>query len=196
MRWLMLVSACLVLAGCERPVLSHHALFRPADARSAPSFREGIWLNGPSDGCEIDLSRPAGQWPDCADWTLIAQGRIVRTKLSGRHAPRRASQPFILAAGDPRILQEAAVDNPGFYRFTVVRPLQSDADGEITAAETWSVVCPPRPDKAERAVAIAGLEAARAACRLRDVGTLNRVIGQAADWAPHQTMHWVRDGDR
>lgn len=195
MRWLWLLSAFL-LAGCERPVLSRHPLFQPADVRTAPPLREGVWLNVPSDGCAVDVAKPAAQWPDCADWTLVAQGRIVRTRLSGRRAPRRASEPFVLAAGDPRVLQEPAPDKPGFYRFTAVRPLQSDRDGRITAAETWLVVCPPKADRGEPQIVIPGLRVAKAACYVRDGPALSKVLVRSGDWGLHQTMRWVRDGDR
>ena len=171
----------------------------PVPARGRP---DGAAVAGrglaqrPSDGCAVDVAKPAAQWPDCADWTLVAQGRIVRTRLSGRRAPRRASEPFVLAAGDPRVLQEPATDNPGFYRFTAVRPLQSDRDGRITAAETWLVVCPPKADRGEPQIVIPGLRVAKAACYVRDGPALSKVLVRSGDWGLHQTMRWVRDGDR
>jgi len=177
-------------------VLSHHALFQRADPQSAPPLREGVWLTMPVDGCAVDVAKPAAQWPECADWTLIAQGRIVRIKFFRRHAPRLASVPFILAAGDPRVLQEPATVNPGAYQFTVVHPVQIDAEGKITAVETWSVVCPPTPASGEQEITIPGLKSGRTACYVRDIGTLNKVIRQGEAWAPHQSMRWIRDGDR
>ncbi len=86
--------------------------------------------------------------------------------------------------------------NPGAYQFTAVRPLQIDADGKITAVDTWSVVCSPTPASGERQITIPGLKIGRATCYVRDIGALNKVIDQGETSAPHQTMRWIRDGDR
>jgi hypothetical protein len=64
------LAAALLLGGCTNMVLSEKPLFRAADAKGAPSFRQGVWA-APDAGCEVDLKTPLPDWPKCANGDVM-----------------------------------------------------------------------------------------------------------------------------
>jgi len=158
-----LLSACNV-------VVTDKPLFSAADEAGAPQLKPGVWLIHKDDGCKLDETLPVEQWPDCAAGAVVKPGEIsgYDRKESGGVWEH---DPFVLAAGDPRIAQvlveggltvQASAEASGnatatasssgggttrAYGYAGVRPLRTDAQGFITAVTYWSVMCGPPPPK-------------------------------------------------
>jgi hypothetical protein len=142
-RLLLLFATALMLGGCNM-VYAEHPLFTVADAAGAPQLRPGVWATRKAD-CAFDSAKPAKDWPECASATIVSADSV------GGLDDKRMG--YVMAGGDPRVMQLAFTpddDKPTIYLFAGVRPLKSDAEGRITEARTWSVLCgPPPPPKAE-----------------------------------------------
>lgn len=149
-RLLFVLAAALMLAGCNM-VYAEQPVFTAADAAGAPSLRPGLWAKRRPD-CTFDSAKPAKDWPECADPALVTAERI------GEPANVDKQVPYILAGGDPRVLQlevKPDTDKPVVWFFAGLKPLKTDAQGRITEARTWMVFCgpppPPRPETPDAA---------------------------------------------
>lgn len=147
-RLLFVLAAALMLGGCNM-VYAEQPLFTAADAAGAPVLRPGIWSKRASD-CVVDAAKPISEWPECADPVLVTADRI------GDPGKPDKQGPYLLAGGDPRVMQmelKLEPDKPAIWIFVGLRPLRTDAQGRITEARTWMVQCgpppPPRPEPAE-----------------------------------------------
>ncbi|MFI4934224.1 MAG: hypothetical protein ACHP7N_06370 [Caulobacterales bacterium] len=159
----MLLGACNV-------VVTKTPLFTAADEAGAPPLRPGVWLIFTDGDCKFDESRPLLQWPECAGGAIVKQGEIAG---HDRKADKDVWEhdPFIFAAGDPRIAQILTTENISVdasatasggatasasssgggqtqsYAYAAARPTKTDADGKITAITFWEVLCGPPPPK-------------------------------------------------
>lgn len=205
MKRLFALALVLILAGCNRPVLSYRALFLAQDAQAAPAFHNGIWLLEPDPECKFDRSQIVSSWPECAEWTLVAQGRIVGAKW--RKAPFQgplifASHSYILASGEPLILQEPSTLHPWFFGFRAIKPTSLDHEGKIIAATVWDVTCPsapptsrdPPPNPERRP--IPGLKETKDVCYASNTDAVRAAAKASLEWETPTTMTWLRNGDR
>ena len=166
---LALVLAGLALLSACNVVMTKTPLFTAADAAGAPVLRPGVWLFVKDADCDVDEAKPFTEWPDCAGGGLVSAD-----ELAGHDAKDPPGQlehnPYVLAAGDPRIAQlRVAVDvSAGAsasvsgdaqastsassaqsfpYAYAGVRPTRFDAQGRIVAFKLWPVLCGPPPPK-------------------------------------------------
>lgn len=189
MRRALMLCALLMLAACNR-VHTAAPMFTPDDAKGAPVLRDGVWLfesearfsvfQWPSDSkkpCRPDLRLPAHRWRDCAGWVLVRDGQMLVFSSSGssRDDPRFwLVQPFLIARGDPLVMQfrdvdealnaelfqkereRAAQDGEPFespdsdYTYFGISTGARDAEGRVVAIEAWPALCGPHPDSSGR----------------------------------------------
>lgn len=127
------LSACN-LATSERPMFSEAE-------RSALQLKDGYWLIDGDVDCVVDAKIAVNQWPQCADWAIVANNRIV----SARSDKIDDIDPALfIAAGEPPIMQilnKATAGNPAFYYFIGIAPTARDPAGKLTAANLWAVQC-------------------------------------------------------
>jgi hypothetical protein len=158
-----LLSACNV-------VMTKDPLFTQSDAAGAPSLRPGVWVFFKDTDCKVDESRPFTEWPDCAGGGLVTAAGNVKGRKANAPAGELEDNTFVLAAGDPRIMQlqvdvdlsvqadatatgdatasassSAAHSRP--YGYGAVRPTKFDDQGRITAFTLWPIQCGPPPPK-------------------------------------------------
>lgn len=162
-----IAPAALALGGCNVAV-SLKPTFAASDASSKLVLKPGIWADA---ACPA----PPAQKPGCR--TL----EVGRASLSGLFDPKvdrlpatdaakfSGPRPYILAAGDPPVLQVSypaiggiIKDGPDMvkredeglpgYVFLGLRPMEHDPGGEISSLEAWLVLCgPPPPATAQEA---------------------------------------------
>ncbi len=141
-RLLSLLAAALLLGGCNL-VYAEKPLFTQADAAGAPQLRPGIWAKR-APNCRFDKAKPVADWPECADPSVVTAERI------GDPADATKQMPYLLAAGDPRVMQlevKPDADKPFVWFFAGLKPLKTDRQGRIVEARTWLVQCGPPPPK-------------------------------------------------
>jgi hypothetical protein len=163
------IVASFALLGACNVVMTKEPLFTQADGAGAPNLRPGVWIFFKQPDCKLDESRPFTDWPDCAGGGLVTPGDVKGHKAN---APKDELEdtPFVLAPGDPRILQvqvdvdlsvqadasasgdatvstssSAAHSRP--YGYGAVRPTKFDDQGRITAFTLWPIQCGPPPPK-------------------------------------------------
>lgn len=139
-RFLLLAAASLLLGGCNL-VVAELPIFTEADASGAPQLKPGVWLSR-DPACPVDTSKPMSDWPACADPSVISADTI-----GGRAGDDRA-MPYVLAGGDPQVLQmkiQMDPEKPALYMFAGLQVLRTDAQGRIVEARTWGVQCGPPP---------------------------------------------------
>ena len=225
-RWILkaaaLVAAALALGGCNL-VVSPTPVFSAADAGGAPPLRPGVWA-APQPNCDFKPADPLAAWPQCAGGAVITDTAFVAAvdpsslgTSSQPPAPAAAKPqmnvPYILAAGDPRVLQidmELPLDPAAktrFFYFVALRPTARDADGRIVAAEMWPIQCgpppPPKPASSSGEVdqgnvtdhPLPGMKVDKGMCTPADkAAVLNAAVASRA-WADQTgALHWVRDG--
>jgi hypothetical protein len=205
----LIALAALTLGGCNL-VMSDKPVFTPADAEGAAPLRPGVWA-APDAGCAFDEAQPVAAWPKCAGGSVVTP-----TEAWGADDPSKHNA-YVLAAGDPRVLQAVAdistSDNVSapkgpIYLFLAVKPLASDGQGRIVKAEVWIIQCgpPPPPPKADAKEQpkpedyatkhpLPGMIMSDGACSPRDKAAVLGAAGPSRAWAEGvMTLHWVRDG--
>jgi hypothetical protein len=174
----LLALAALSLLGACNVVLTQGPLFKAADEAGAPAMRPGVWLIGQEGGCRFDERAPIDAWPDCAGGAVVKAGEMTGPDKKGKGAWER--EPFVLAAGDPRIIQmrvqetlsvdasaqasgggEASASASGggaaqSYGYAGARPVSFDAQGQITSLVYWPVMCGPPPPRNAKGEEVAG----------------------------------------
>lgn len=149
LKGLAAAALSLGLSACNL-VVTTEPTFAPSDAAGAPVLREGLWANIEGE-CDVDLSKPADSWPECADSIVVRDSAMTGKGKDGKPF----TIPFVLAAGDPRVMQ-IDIDDPDtkakLYIYLGVKPRSHDDKGRITAYSGWVVQCgPPPPKDAKRA---------------------------------------------
>lgn len=203
MRILLGLCVVLLLGGCNR-VHTDHPLFFASDAPDAPRLRDGVWLiEDGDDDCRFDERKPATRWPDCADWMLVRGGEMLGYDREEGGPGEWTSLAFVLAAGDPLVLQIAMTDEgkPDYQYFGIEG--EAAVDGRITALVSWPVQCGPPPPKAAagekpRYVTLEplpGMTLADDSCTADSAGTVRNAARASRAWEPEPGMaRWVRDG--
>jgi hypothetical protein len=220
LRTMALAALALLLGGCNL-VVSETPVFSTADAAGAPSLRPGIWA-APQPDCDFKTSDPLDKWPKCAGGAAITPDAILAAADSAGVTPDQSAPapaktlrvPYVLAAGDPRIMQihfvlplDPAI-KAAFYYFIALKPIAHDADGRITDAEVWLVQCgPPPPPNANASDGKAnqggitdhplpGMTVTKGECNPTDKAAVINAALPSRAWAGDQlgTLHWIRDG--
>ncbi len=173
--------AAVVLAGCvkkEEGLTTLLPVLVAEDGAGAPDFKDGVWA-GLSPECSYNPNKPETEWPDCVP-VMIVRGQNLARGSGG------ASMPYVLAGGDPRLLQThtaGTADQPE-YEYAGVRAAAFDAQRRIVRVRMWTVYCPAEPAGGE-ATACAPTNTAE----LRALAKASEELG-AAEWI------WVRETTR
>ncbi|HEY3814162.1 MAG TPA: hypothetical protein VGL66_13135 [Caulobacteraceae bacterium] len=205
---LLVVFAALTLGGCNM-VMSTKPMFTAADAAGAPVLRPGLWVALDKDCKDFSPSDEPDQWPQCANGI-----RVGATNLYDPTDPNTPSA-YVLASGDPRILQfyidlstlQPSETHPApawTYFYAAVRPRAHDGAGRITSAEFWFIQCgPPPPKGADGTVnmddsathkLLPGMTATKQGCSPKDQATVRAAAGPSKAWDDdHHVYHWLRD---
>jgi hypothetical protein len=219
---ILLACAAFLLGGCNL-VISETPVFRADDASGAPPLKTGLWAS-PDPGCAFETADPLDKWPSCANGTMIGPNAIVGTMSTtgitldqgkSPSGPRKVNLPYVLAAGDPRVMQVdmrvPELGKLGVFYFVAIHPTAFDADGRITAAEAWPVQCgPPHPPQTTPTAAnddlskglvtehpLPGLKIENGECRPADKAAVRNAARPSRSWVDHiGEMHWVRSSEK
>ena len=140
-RWVLkgLAAAGLAasLSACNM-VVTTEPMFLAQD-QATPALREGLWVS-PKKDCKFDIKTPTTTWPECAQWIVIRGSSMTGTDEKGE----AFAMPFVLAAGDPRVMQLKIEDEKkaAIYVYLGVRPLKFDKQGqtvEYRSAQVWRI---------------------------------------------------------
>ncbi|MFI4976912.1 MAG: hypothetical protein ACHP84_20450 [Caulobacterales bacterium] len=204
MRLALLLLAAVLLTGCNQ-VISQKPMFTAAD-QAALTLRPGLWRMDNPD-CRVDERMPATLWPTCAV-SLGVRGSEIVTIAGGKADPDLNHTPWILAAGDPMILQlgrrepphsSGKPSEPASYAYFGVTVAATDRQGRIIALRGWPVACGPRTTAAapDAPPLYPGLHAIDHDCTTDDVAALRNAASATLAQGPEiQPAHWVRDGYR
>jgi hypothetical protein len=137
MRNILVVGLALWTTACGAvdQLHSNHPIL--AAAADAPALREGVWLFTDDDGCPVDVRSATRSWPDCAHWAVVRGGAISERFGQGDH-PDPEWSPFVVAAGEPAILQLGADDA---FSYELLQTIDQDENGMIVEARRWPVLC-------------------------------------------------------
>jgi len=192
----LVLALAALLGGCGNIVYSEAPLFSRADHAGVPAFRPGLWAM-PEPNCDFDPALPFAAWPSCANGTPMDKRGPVEGSV------KKSSSEYLIAAGDPLIVQHGAKDEHQFF-YTALKPMAFDARRRITGAEMWPVQCGPPPpgDDAKatnRRLTLElqpGLEAQGDNCLVRDRAALLAAARASRAWSPETiTARWMREGD-
>ena len=195
---------CLMLGACN-VVVTTTPLLAKADEAGGPPLKPGLWRFSGDDDCKLDDTKPLADWPSCGGGVVIKDGVAGYYNRDGA-APVWTLQPYVFAAGSPRILQAQAKisgdvkvsANPFVYAGAKVTA--SDSEGRITAFSLWPVQCGPPPpgDKAAATTQpLPGIELKPGdpVCTTASVTALRNAARASEAWAPKQiSARWLRDG--
>ncbi|WP_292030690.1 hypothetical protein [Brevundimonas sp. UBA2416] len=158
MRWLLGLLLLLSLGGCNR-VITTAPLF--GHQSGDPTLKDGVWLvenkldlmltTDREAPCVVDDRGPASGWPDCATWFVVEGGQVRTPEGASRRRPDWDRLGLVVSDGDPPILQLGNVDERGVaeYNYFGLRPVSSDPDGRLLAADIWTVQCGPPPPQGQ-----------------------------------------------
>lgn len=140
--------ACALLLGACVPLHSTTPLYSEADAEGAPGLHEGLWLAQMPGGppCDFDTALPAPEWPSCASKTVIKGGvwhtsQVTSFSVIEESETEWDSQPFLLTAGSPRVLQMTDdSDASRHWIYSFITPTGADGAG-VTAFDLSSYYC-------------------------------------------------------
>lgn len=205
-----LAAAGLVacLSACNMVVTTEPTFL--AEDQATPALREGLWVS-PKKDCKFDIKTPATTWPECAQWVVIKG-----TSMTGIDKDKAFGAPFVLAAGEPRVLQVRIEDEDAakgaLYFYVGLRPLSFDKQGRITAYTGWLTQCGPpppkdakRPDGNPRYGSLQPtpgmvMDADLSGCAPEDKAAVIRAAGLSEayeeDSDKDDISRWVRDGDK
>ena len=216
----VLALAALALLGACNMVVTKDPVFGKADAVGAPGMRPGVWNGDPKADCQVDESQPLAQWPACASGFVVLDDHTLGNfdNQGGKH--QWATTDFLLAAGEPRVLQlhlaPGANDPmmPAVYVYAGYRPTRFDGSGRIVAGQAWIVICgPPPPPPAPGSQDAGGKQrmgtlhpfagltmdsdgtncSPDSPAALRNAARESRGLTTAKDISG---SHWVRDGEK
>jgi len=202
---LALASASL-LGGCGGEVISPQPLFGAKDAATRDAPRAGWWVMvSPEEACGIDLAKPTGQWPDCARPVLLS-GRMAGKLTVSEGEGDAVAIDYLLAAGDPMILQASLSSPPGDsggYTYHALRPTRRDARGRPVEIAVWPVLCGPSAPRAPSDGGRPGVTAAPwpsveisgGGCRVRDLDGLRDAArrSESLSGGAPLTVRWLRE---
>ncbi|MCA1199872.1 hypothetical protein K9B35_18045 [Sphingomonas sp. R647] len=191
------------LSGCNA-VISDRPFFAPDP--SAPTLRNGVWRSVKAD-CRFDERKPVERWPDCADWAVIRDGEAlsyVATTAEQRAPKRWETGRYVVAPGDPLILQQSCASGEGvkpLYCYSGARIMARDASGRVTHVEVWDVSCGPLAEGGRVTTAPwPGLSIKEDNCSPDSAdairGAAKRTLELTGNDMPPTQMRWVREDYR
>ena len=142
MRLMLIVLSLFVITGCTNRIRSDLPWFTSADEAGAPGLKPGVWVIAVEPHCYFRESAPLERWPACAKGVVIRPHELLwldlppwdQTKDSHLTYNWRRDL-FVLAAGDPRILQGGNCWR-GFTRKMAADAAASDAASAAAASDT------------------------------------------------------------
>ena len=145
-RAIAIAALAAMLAGCNL-VYSEKPLFTKADSVGAAPFKPGLWARV-DKGCEVDVTKPVAQWPECAGAMVITPTSLIDPAKPGESAD------YVLVAGDPPILQAPYKNDAGLtlYFYIGIKPLALDSKGRMVGFESWISQCGPPPPKSDKPI--------------------------------------------
>ncbi|PXA78095.1 hypothetical protein DMC25_22680 [Caulobacter sp. D4A] len=200
------LAGASLLGGCGGEVISPQPLFGAKDAATREAPRAGWWVMvSPEEACGIDLAKPTGQWPDCARPVLLS-GRMAGKLTVSEGEGDAVGIDYLLAAGEPMILQASLSSPPGDsggYTYHVLRPTRRDARGRPVEIAVWPVLCGPPAPRAPSGRGGAGVTAAPwpsvemsgGGCRVRDLDGLRDAArrSESLSGGAPLTVRWLRE---
>ena len=219
MRRLFIVLGLLLLGGCNM-VVTKTPLFAKSDTAGVPQLRPGVWIQQSDKPCDLDVSKPLADWPDCAKGTIVLDGKLGGYNTDADGKKTLSTVDAVIAGGDPRVIQVRMTDlgikgvgdvplGP-MYFYMAVRPTKIDEAGRITAYVAWPALCGPPPPQAAKTQAggmrfgtltpLPGLTMDKDDnnCTTTSQDALRTAAVASEKWTPPDTLsveHWVRDGD-
>jgi hypothetical protein len=217
MRIVLALAAVALVAACNS-VTSTQPLFFARDTQGQPQMRPGIWADE-ATGCDVDTRLPMDKWPDCIDAWVVRPGELLGGRDPGTPPSQWTVYPFVLAQGDPAVLQVAVTESgdppakaASGYVYAGVRPLKYDAQGRIVEYKMWPALCgpPPPPDPTGQKstvmtqAPIEGLvmDKDQQDCVASDQGPVRVSVQKSEHWGDggdsqgRDHAHWIRDGER
>lgn len=204
MRFPAWIAALTLLCGCNT-VVTQAPIFTRADEASAPAVRPGLWRFDGDPDCKADENRPLVEWPKCAGGAVLRGGAAgYYERQSG--APLWTLQPFVLAAGAPRIGQaqlafggDVTLDRRP-YAYVGARATKFDQAGRILILTFWPVQCGPPPESNQGLGATAKplpgmvMKPGEPVCTTASADALRAAAKASEAWTPRPlTARWLRD---
>ncbi|MET0293841.1 MAG: hypothetical protein ABW042_02405 [Phenylobacterium sp.] len=200
MRIVLSLVAAATLSACN-VVMSEAPLFDQADAAKAPPFKDGEWL-AMSGECLAGWTNQQTP-PDCARHGQVRGGRLV--------IPDDDAQDVLMAGGEPLILQirfsqkDASSGEPFvMHIYGALKPTARDAQGRITEARNWLVLCGPPPPEAKgsslntwehltnRPLPGLAIDRKLGICRAREAAAVRRAAAASEAWDDEKgVLRWV-----
>jgi hypothetical protein len=207
MRAFLMLAGLAVLGGCN-VVINTTPLLTAADEAGAPALRPGVWRGDADPSCVVDESRPMTDWPACGGGAVIGPGQATYHDKDAA-AGVMTHDPFIFAAGEPRIAQARLnikgdikfTDGAARYAYAGARATKVDDQGRILAIALWPIQCgPPRtgaPDGSsttQHPFPGMVIKQGDPFCTTASVAALRGAAAPSEAWAPAKLgAHWVRD---
>lgn len=200
-----MVFTAALLAGCNT-VVTPTPLLTMENRGTGPALRLGVWRFEMTDACDVDETKPLGDWPQCANGLMLKDGGVAGYYDRAAGSAEWKMAPLIFAPGTPGII-EAQVNLGGDiktdatpYAYAAARTTRSDDQGRITAIVVWPVLCGPPPPGANAGLTkhlLRGLTAKPddPVCTTSSVQALREAAKASESWAEKTVKaHWVRDG--
>jgi hypothetical protein len=211
MRIAAMAGAAALLAGCNG-VMSTTPLFSAEDAKGQPQLRSGVWM-AENASCAFDASLPLDRWPGCSDGFVVRPGVVVAGRDPGSPPSSWNLYSFVLAKGDPAVLQITEDDGSGaplIYLYAGLKSLKLDPQHRVIEYKVWPALCgPPPPDGSDSSDGvmtqqpIEGLvvDAAKHDCVASAQAPVLVSVQKSEAWNGDANMgrdhaRWVRDGER
>lgn len=142
-RALLIALAASALCGCDA-VTSKTQLFGPQDA-AQQQLKPGLWVVTNGD-CRFDETLLADAWPSkCALAVQVRKADVLIYERESDKSSHWSQAWYLLAGGDPPIMQTYTPDGGGEYEFYAVSPDRIEPDGLIVAAHVRQISCGPTP---------------------------------------------------
>jgi hypothetical protein len=212
LRLIAIAVLTLSLQACAM-VGSNKPLFSAPDTRDGPQLRAGLWAMPDEDCKDFDPIKPAAAWPKCANLVKVTADTIGGVEQQDDGSMKAVALTYVLAAGDPRVLQLAAPadkkpTDPNFL-YLGLRPTRLDDKGRAVEVKAWMALCEKPDSKAllqkHTPHPLPGLTptADGKGCLATSPGPVREAVKVSEGWLKDGengdaiiAIHWVRDGDR
>jgi len=127
---LSLFIAMISLGACNAAI-SNGPVFTDSQ-RSGVRVEDGLWV-AEVPKCRFDASLPRQQWPKCAMWLLLKDGKIIEDPDSNDNPAN-----MLIVEGRPTIIQMSVDDREGYGFAAFDAPSTTSRLRQLTA---WIVKC-------------------------------------------------------
>lgn len=211
MRAAFLLTAVIGLGGCST-VESIKPWFAASDAQGAAPLHPGVWSVLRDQPCKFQEQAPVSQWPLCTGVIVVRErDLLILQRDAGQLKWQGVS--YVLAAGDPRILEMGAPDAAaseaaaGQWLYLGVEPVSKDSQGRITKLSYWPVLCSGGAAKApasngaadspeEPTPTFPGLKSVDNGDCVADSKQALSEAARISRQSGTSEARWIRDGDR